>query len=87
MSEIITVSPADLLIDNENPRISEEGLSQREAMRAVAQDQNGKLLALAEDIVTYGRRNPADLPIIVPSPDSPDRYVVREANRRLTALS
>lgn len=86
MSEIISVRPTDLLIDNENPRISEEGLGQREAMRAVAQDQNGKLLVLAADIVSYGRLNPADLPIIVPSSDTPDHYVVREGNRRLTAL-
>jgi hypothetical protein len=85
MSEIISVRPADLLIDIENPRIPFQNSGQREALRAVARQQNGKLLALAEDIVSHGL-NPADLPIIAESAGDPGRYTVLEGNRRLAAL-
>jgi hypothetical protein len=48
---IIPVSPAALSVDNNNPRIPDEGLGQREAMRAVAGEDDGKLLlALAADL-------------------------------------
>ncbi|HEX3683810.1 MAG TPA: hypothetical protein VHU83_14850 [Bryobacteraceae bacterium] len=86
MAETISVRPADLLIDLRNPRLPIAARGQREAFRAMAEHQNEKLLALAEHIVLYHSLNPAELPIIMRSPDEPGRYVVLEGNRRLTAL-
>jgi len=86
MSETISVRPADLLIDRRNPRLPVEAKGQREAFRAMAEHQNEKLLALAEHIVLYHSLHPAELPIIIRSPDEPGRYIVLEGNRRLAAL-
>ncbi len=83
MSEII--SPADLLIDQENPRISQLDLGQHEAIQALAQLQGRKLLALAKDMVRYGL-NPSELSIVMPHEGDLKRYVVLEGNRRLVAL-
>jgi hypothetical protein len=86
MPEIISVEPANLLADSSNPRISEEGLGQREALRAIAKNQSGdEILALAQDIVSYKSLDPSSLPIVIRS-DQADRFVVLEGNRRLTAL-
>jgi hypothetical protein len=84
MAEIIDLRPSDLLIDVNNPRIPEPS-GQREAARALATDQNRKLVELAQDIVQYGL-NPADLPIVAPMQDDLHRYIVLEGNRRLVAL-
>jgi hypothetical protein len=86
MAETISVRPADLLIDLRNPRLPAEARGQREAFRAMAEHQNEKLLALAEHIVLYHSLHPAELPIIIRSPDDPGRFIVLEGNRRLTAL-
>jgi hypothetical protein len=87
MSEIVPISPAALAVDNENPRIADEGLAQREAMRVVAAEDEGKLLlSLAEDIVDQRQLDPSTLPIIIPSTDKPGRYIVLEGNRRLVAI-
>jgi hypothetical protein len=83
--EITPVSIADLLIDAENPRLPQPNVGQREALRALAQHQGRKLVALAKDIVAFGI-NPTELPIIMPLKDDLKRYVVVEGNRRLTAL-
>jgi hypothetical protein len=74
---------SDLLIDEENPRLNLPNVGQREAQRELAQQQQTKLLKLAEDIVGYGV-NPADLPIVMPFDQR--RHVVLEGNRRLVAL-
>jgi len=83
MPEIINA--ADLLIDGENPRISQPNVGQHNAIRALAQVQGRKLLALAKDIVKYGL-NPSELSIVMPQEGDPKRYVVLEGNRRLAAL-
>lgn len=79
----IALSPADLLIDLSNPRIPREVAGQRDALRALAEQQKQKLLALAEHIVTYGRLHPAELPLVIRSGSG---FIVLEGNRRLTAL-
>ncbi len=81
----IPLTPADLQIDIKNPRIPREVSGQRDAMRAVAENQGRKLVALAEHVVTYGRLHPAELPLVILA-DSGVGYVVLEGNRRLTAL-
>jgi len=85
MPEIISVKPANLLADSNNPRIPEEGLGQREALRAIAKSQNDEILALARDIVSQKSVDPSALPIIVRASE-PDHFVVLEGNRRLTAI-
>jgi len=83
MPEIISV--ADLLIDERNPRILQPNIGQHDAIRALAQLQGRKLLALAKDIVNHGL-NPSELSIVMPHEGDPRRYVVLEGNRRLAAL-
>jgi len=85
MPETLPIKPADLLIDEENPRLADPNTGQREAQRALALHLGKKLSALATDIVQYGL-NPSDLPIVMPHASNPARYVVLEGNRRLAAL-
>ena len=85
MPEITSLSLPDLLIDTENPRLPQPNVGQREALRAFAEHQKAKLVALAKDIVNYGM-NPTELSIVMPLNDDLRRYVVLEGNRRLTAL-
>jgi hypothetical protein len=85
MPEIALLSLPDLLIDTENPRLPQPNVGQREALRAFASHEPGKLIALAKDIVGYGL-NPTELSIVMPFNDDLRRYVVLEGNRRLTAL-
>lgn len=79
------ISPADLLIDEENPRILQPNVGQNKVIQALARLQGRKLLTLASDIVSYGL-NPSELPIVIPHEGDPKRYVVLEGNRRLAAL-
>ncbi|MGD0205328.1 MAG: hypothetical protein ABSB57_02660 [Dehalococcoidia bacterium] len=83
MSE--SIRPADLLIDEQNPRILQPNLGQHGAIQALAQLQGRKLLALTKDIVKYGL-NPSELSIVMPHEGDFERYVVLEGNRRLAAL-
>ncbi len=76
---------ADLLIDTENPRLAAEPATTREAVRAIAELQEEKLLVLAQDIVEHGI-NLSDSPIVIPSSEQPDAYIVLEGNRRISAL-
>jgi hypothetical protein len=85
MAEVISIPPSSLLIDAENPRLPQPNTGQREALRALADHQQRKILALARDIVLYGL-NPTDLPIVMATNDDLKRYVVLEGNRRLSAL-
>lgn len=71
--------------DLKNPRLAEVQESQRDAIRAVAKDQGPKLIALAEHIVQHGC-NIAELPIVMPSEEEEDRFVVLDGNRRLATL-
>jgi hypothetical protein len=84
MAEQLTVSPAELQIDELNPRISLPNAGQHKALGALAAHQDTKLQALAEDIVKYGI-DPSNLPIVMHQPGS-GKYVVLEGNRRLVAL-
>jgi len=85
MPDTIPIRPADLLIDEENPRISQPNVGQHKAQQALAGQQQRKLYILARDIVRYGM-DPSNLPIVTPFKDDLNRYVVLEGNRRLAAL-
>jgi hypothetical protein len=85
MPETVPVRPADLLIDEQNPRIAQPNTGQHRALQALAQHLGRKLQVLAADMVRHGL-NPAELPIVMPLASNPSRYVVLEGNRRLAAL-
>ena len=74
----------ELLLDLENPRISRAG-SQREAIQKIIEDQDLKLVVLAESIVTDGL-NPMDRWLVVKSPTERGKFIVLEGNRRLATL-
>lgn len=86
MSESLSIRPADLLIDEQNPRIPLPNAGQHKALQSMANLQQAKLQRLAEHIVANHGTNPAELPIVMPFKDDLNRYVVLEGNRRLAAL-
>ncbi|MGA8475080.1 MAG: hypothetical protein WB681_08440 [Candidatus Cybelea sp.] len=85
MADVTMLRVADLVVDEENPRLSQFHKGQRDALRTIAADQDRKLLKLGQDIVDYGV-NPSDLFIVTATNDDPPRYIVLEGNRRLCAL-
>ncbi len=85
MAEIVSVRPADFLLDEENPRLTQPNGGQRAALRDLATAQNRKLLKLAADIVEHGI-DPSTLPMVIRSTEDKGRYIALEGNRRVTAL-
>lgn len=83
MPDTVPVKPADLLIDEVNPRLAEPNIGQREAQRTLAHKQGKKILKLAKHILQYGL-NPLELPAVSRQADG--RFIVIEGNRRLVAL-
>lgn len=83
MADTVLVRPADLLIDEVNPRLAEPNIGQREAQRTLAHKQGKKILKLAKHILQYGL-NPLELPAVSRQADG--RFIVLEGNRRLVAL-
>lgn len=73
-----------LLLDLENPRISKAG-SQREALQKIIEDQDIKLIVLAESIIA-DRLSPMDRWLVIKSPTDKGKYTVLEGNRRLAAI-
>lgn len=82
---IKAISPADLLLDAENPRLSEPNLGQRDALRAIVSRLTREMITLARDIIANGL-NPAELPIVLPFGDDTKRFLVVEGNRRIAAI-
>lgn len=85
MADFDSLPVSDLLIDVENPRLVQTNVPQREAIRAIASDQQAKLYTLADDILNW-RLNPMDPLLVMPQQGSTTRYIVLEGNRRLAAL-
>jgi hypothetical protein len=85
MAERVEIPTLDLRIDEENPRLPQPNLGQREAFRSNAGVQGRKLLALAKHIREHGL-DLGDLPIVMAFPKEKDKYVVLDGNRRLTAI-
>ena len=77
-----TISIADLLVNITNPRFRPVD-NQREAIDQMLNDQQDKLIRLAEDIINSGI-NPSELTIVTPEPSNPKKYIVQEGNRRVT---
>jgi hypothetical protein len=74
----------NLLLDLENPRISKAS-GQREALQKIIEDQDVKLVTLAESIVQDGL-NPMDRLLVIKSKEESDKFIVIEGNRRLAAI-
>src|SRR3972149_2459118 len=85
MAETQPLSLADLLIDEENPRISQPNAGQHRALQALAEHLGTKLVTLAADIVENGL-DPSNMAIVMPVAGRPVRHVALEGNRRLAAL-
>lgn len=82
-----TLSVAQLDLDVSNPRTKPED-NQTEAMRSLLSvERDGeKVLALALDICEIGMLDPGDRLYVMTSKHEPNRYIVLDGNRRLTAL-
>lgn len=74
----------ELLLDLQNPRISKAG-SQREALQKIIEDQDLKLVVLAESIVADGL-SPMDRWLVLKSTEERGKYTVLEGNRRLATI-
>ena len=80
----IELDIGELLLDLQNPRISKAD-SQRETLQKIIEDQDVKLVVLAESIVTDGL-SPMDRWLVLKSPDERGKYIVLEGNRRLATI-
>lgn len=88
MAEVRQIPLANILVDAENPRLSQPSVGQREAIRGIAgEDEQApkKLLALARHIVQNGL-SPAEYLWVMPFEGKEQRFVVLEGNRRFAAL-
>ena len=88
MAEVRQIPLVDILVDVENPRISQPSMGQREAIRGIAaEDEQAprKLVALARHIVQNGL-SPTEHMWVMPFKGKEERFVVLEGNRRFAAL-
>ena len=85
MPDFLSIPAANLLVDEQNPRLSQPSTGQRETIRALAEYQGRKLQILAADILENGL-DPSELTIVMPFAGDTQRYVVLDGNRRITAL-
>jgi len=74
----------ELQLDLDNQRIS-KAESQREALQKIIEDQDVKLVVLAESMIADGL-NPMDRWLVLKSPTELGKYVVLEGNRRLATI-
>lgn len=80
----VSLSIDQLLLDSENPRIG-SAASQRDALQKLVDDQEEKLYALAESIVSDGM-SPIDRLLVMREKKNGDRFISLEGNRRVAAL-
>lgn len=85
MPETRSIAVGNLLLDLGNPRLAQGPATQREALHAVLRAESKKTLELAKNISERGL-NPSERLMVIPSADDPQRFVVLDGNRRLTAL-
>ncbi|HKD79719.1 MAG TPA: ParB/Srx family N-terminal domain-containing protein [Candidatus Angelobacter sp.] len=74
----------DLQLDTGNYRTGKQE-DQREAIRALIEEQKIKLVHLAEDIIQNGL-SPLETILVMPMTDDKNRFVVIEGNRRVAAM-
>jgi hypothetical protein len=71
----------DLQLDTTNYRTGKQN-DQRDAIRALIEEQRNKLVNLAKDIIENGL-SPLETILVVAVPDERSRYTVVEGNRRV----
>jgi hypothetical protein len=74
----------DLQLDTTNYRTGKQD-DQREAIRALIEEQKSKLVRLAQDIIENGL-SPLETILVMPVPDDKRRHIVIEGNRRVAAI-
>ncbi len=74
----------DLQLDTGNYRTGKQE-DQRESIRALIEEQQNKLVRLAQDIIENGL-SPLETILVMPVPDDKNRYTVIEGNRRVAAI-
>jgi len=79
-----TIPIANLIVNTNNPRF-EAVTNQREAISTMIEDQGGKLIKLAKDIIEFGI-NPTKSICVTPNKNEDGQYDVLEGNRRITVL-
>jgi hypothetical protein len=80
----IKLKIADLVLDNDNPRITHaEG--QQEALQKIVRDQKTKLVKLAQSIADHGL-NPMDRLLVLRLNLKPERFIALEGNRRVAVF-
>lgn len=75
---------SNLMVNTENPRF-EMVANQREAISTMVENQGGKLIKLAKDIIDFGL-NPTKYICVTPSNKEEKQFNVLEGNRRITVL-
>jgi hypothetical protein len=74
----------DLQLDTTNYRTGKQN-DQREAIRALIEEQKNKLVNLAKDVMEFGL-SPLETILVIPDPDDKRRHTVVEGNRRVAAM-
>ena len=73
------------MLDVQNSRFSESADGQREAIKIMVESKGTKLIKLARDIANNGI-DPSERMIVVENEDDGRGFIVKEGNRRITAL-
>jgi hypothetical protein len=74
----------DILLDTGNYRTGKQD-DQRDAIRALIEEQKNKLVRLAQDIIENGL-SPLETVMVCAVPGEKNRYIVVEGNRRVAAI-
>lgn len=74
----------DILLDTGNYRTGKQD-DQREAIKALIEEQKHKLVNLAKDIIENGL-SPLETVMVYAVPGEKNRYIVVEGNRRIAAI-
>jgi len=74
----------DILLDTGNYRTGKQD-DQREAIKALIEEQKNKLVNLSKDIIENGL-SPLETIMVYAVPDEKNRYIVVEGNRRVAAI-
>ncbi|OHU30450.1 hypothetical protein BKG76_01415 [Mycobacteroides franklinii] len=77
------LSWAELVLDEENPRLEESGETTRESINALIELDTAKQINIARDIAESGTLSPFELPGVIVEGGL---YIVVEGNRRVAAL-
>jgi len=86
MSRRKYIPVSDIALDRQNARLLDDQPDEPAALLALAEQDQLRLLRLAEDIVAQEGLSPLELPAVIPLPEAPGRYWVIEGNRRVAAL-